>query len=1154
MTPYSESNEGGSGAGNNGADTTTASSASSVASSGTPSKPLSIPSPTHTLNGSSGGLNSSGSTPNPSTSPPLSDIDTHLSAYASDLPELVVAACWWADSLAKLNLHIPKDNIKRFRKELIVGLRERMRDHWYPDSPERGQGYRAVVCEETTDRLLLEAAKRSDIHGDFRSFFKQNTTMWIDPATQLLCLFSFTSPTPLIHSLSLYAHGLILTCSANINKTRMKKGSFKKISVALMVTVLLVVTYAESPPASVPVYPVLSPNYNSNTVGTFKWDGNSKITMTKPEYQPFKPIVLGTNTPMGGITANNPDLIKLFNGDMNLLAHFNCPSDPKSCVNFKFDPTIDSGMCILVGSVDGYDHVTINGTTTNGGPTSMKDWQLIQNGSFSTTLANATNIHISNSTNHLHLGCFEAPDENVNYQLWKPAENITSLDFCYKSNHPSSQYVFYSLVRCPPNGGYLTPTPISSSIGVSGYTFGDRNVDGLRSPGDPAIPNVIVRLTDIYGYGILYSNGALVGPTKTDANGYYSFDGVSSVGVNGRTVKATFTFPDGSTFTKQTTLQATPNASKVNKSGVSINLQLSATAPGVRPVTAADKLPASNYVLPDINAGIITADDGFIDGTIFTDFNNNGIMNTVISNFSAIDVGRPGVQVQLIDSTGTVVQNVTTDSTGYYKFPGLPYTSTYTVRPVLPPGAQLSKVPTITPPVGSISVTPPGPYTPVSHVHFGIITNPEYCQDDPWAVLVCFAKKEYDGVNAKDPVMISFPVKSRPHLYDPIQNNTVKHLANHGDIGAVYGLGIHRPTRAVYTAAFLKNYSGFGPGGTGAIYKTTTSGSAMFFDINARKGANYAGVNSHMVPMSTYDTATTDVGKVAYGDLDIVDDTIYTVVLATKELLTIPIADPDSYTLQSILNPCNTPDDWRPFGLGTKDGDIYIGGVCSQETSVNEGPLVGYILRNNAIFLTVPLDFPRGCKIFGITMCISGDYSKWTDIYYRVQPMISDITFDGDNAMVISIRDRGGDLDMEVGSYDMLRVCKGPSGIWAIENNGTCGGVTGAHPYKSGYFGRPDGPSGGEFYDDAFTFVPYAAGHDNVASTAAFIIPGTTTVVGSSLDVDNVGQGAVKIWSNRDGKMVLGLGVYLLDDAGEEDNFGKANGLGDIEPLCEQLV
>jgi len=141
------------------------------------------------LNSSSSGINTSNnavnnnSTPshNPSTSPPLSDIENYLNAYPTDFPELVVAACWWAESLSKMNQSIPKDNIKRFRKELITGLRDRVRGHWYPDYPERGQGYRALICEETTDRLLVDSAKKSDIAGDFRSFFKQNTTMWIDP-------------------------------------------------------------------------------------------------------------------------------------------------------------------------------------------------------------------------------------------------------------------------------------------------------------------------------------------------------------------------------------------------------------------------------------------------------------------------------------------------------------------------------------------------------------------------------------------------------------------------------------------------------------------------------------------------------------------------------------------------------------------------------------------------------------------------------------------------------------------------------------------------------------------------------------------------------------------------------------------------------------
>ncbi|KAN0041608.1 hypothetical protein ACTFIV_004152 [Dictyostelium citrinum] len=133
------------------------------------------------LNNSSSSSSSSSSPSPASISPPLSDIEQTLNAYPTDLPELVVAACWWAESLGKLNMNIPKENIKRFRKELIFALRDRIKGHWYPDYPERGQGYRAIICEETTDRLLMDAAKKSDIVGEFRQLVKQNTTMWIDP-------------------------------------------------------------------------------------------------------------------------------------------------------------------------------------------------------------------------------------------------------------------------------------------------------------------------------------------------------------------------------------------------------------------------------------------------------------------------------------------------------------------------------------------------------------------------------------------------------------------------------------------------------------------------------------------------------------------------------------------------------------------------------------------------------------------------------------------------------------------------------------------------------------------------------------------------------------------------------------------------------------
>eukprot|EP01133_Synstelium_polycarpum_P017201 gene17201-20500_t len=923
----------------------------------------------------------------------------------------------------------------------------------------------------------------------------------------------------------------------------------------LLISVLLVAVavIAESPPKSTPFYPVLAP-MRKDSIKTFPYDQYHEIHMDKPAWQKEWPSILNVNTPLGMEVSNNPDLAKIFGGThMSLLSHFNCPKMPPSCVTFKFDGLV-SDLCVFVGSVDAGDHVTLNGST-NGLPYPMNDWKLVSQGSFSATIPAAHDIKNTYTPNKINFGCPSEPtNENPNYQLWKPPGDVDSLTFCYQSFNFESTNVFYAFVKCG-NDPDPSISPIRDTIAIAGYAFKDQRGDGLRWPGiTPAIPGVEVSVSDALGNSLRYANGAVAKPVMTDANGYYVFDGFLK-GI----YKVTFKFPDGTIYSKQTTGQGVPNASKVNNKGVTNTLTVTATAPGSRLVLPSDNVPNSKFILPDINAGIAVPHDLYIDGVIFTDYNNNGIMDVIDDSLSAIDTPRPAISVQLIDSGGTVVKTLFTGPKGSFNFTGLTPGDRYTIRPILPPGTQMSKVPTTPIPEKAISVTPAGPYTPVAHVNFGIISNEKYCQTNPSAVLVCYVRRDSNGPNADESVIISFPLNSRPHLYDPIQGNIVNHLASHRQVGAVYGLGVHRMTGNIYTSAFMKYASGFGPAGTGAIYripKTTTGYGvpSLFFDINKKKGKDYAGVNPHSVPIGDADISTSTVGAISYGDLDIDGDMIYTIVLASKELLTISAKDSSQFTLRKIFNPCQIQADWRPFALGIKDHIVYIGGVCSQETSPNKTAIpVGYIIRDNSVLLKVPLDFPRACKHSGDGFCISGNYSKWSDVFYDNQPMISDITFDGDSAFVISIRDRGGDLDVDIGTYDMLRVCRGATAdSWVIEKKGVCGGVTGAHPKPSGYFGKPDGPDGGEFYDDSFFYMANGIGHDNVASTAAFILPGYPTIVGSSLDIDNVGQGAVKMWRNSNGTFARGFGVYLYDDIPTQ-SFGKANGLGDIEPICEML-
>eukprot|EP01112_Ceratiomyxa_fruticulosa_P018373 TRINITY_DN5860_c0_g1_i2.p2 TRINITY_DN5860_c0_g1~~TRINITY_DN5860_c0_g1_i2.p2 ORF type:complete len:149 (-),score=23.09 TRINITY_DN5860_c0_g1_i2:101-547(-) len=106
-------------------------------------------------------------------------LDSSLMNFSN---EIWTAACWWATAINKAAPSLSAVTINKFRDSLLTGLKTRIESHWYVENPIKGQGYRALVCAETTDALLLNAAEASGIGAsNFRKIFPSETVMWIDP-------------------------------------------------------------------------------------------------------------------------------------------------------------------------------------------------------------------------------------------------------------------------------------------------------------------------------------------------------------------------------------------------------------------------------------------------------------------------------------------------------------------------------------------------------------------------------------------------------------------------------------------------------------------------------------------------------------------------------------------------------------------------------------------------------------------------------------------------------------------------------------------------------------------------------------------------------------------------------------------------------------
>ncbi len=126
---------------------------------------------------------------------------------------------------------------------------------------------------------------------------------------------------------------------------------------------------------------------------------------------------------------------------------------------------------------------------------------------------------------------------------------------------------------------------VASPVSVGDYVWWDVNRDGLQSAGEPGIPNVTVTL--------LNAQGAAVGTTTTDANGYYGFGGLTP----GQGYTVVFTAPSGAQLTTR----------NVGTNGA---IDSDAAPDGkvtfVAPSAGADLTAPMSADLPSIDAGFVT--------------------------------------------------------------------------------------------------------------------------------------------------------------------------------------------------------------------------------------------------------------------------------------------------------------------------------------------------------------------------------------------------------------------------------------------------------------------------------------------------------------------------------------------------------------------
>lgn len=78
--------------------------------------------------------------------------------------------------------NVPADTIESFRVGLQNLLCSHYANHWFPEKPFKGSGYRCIRINHKMDPLIKKAAVDSGLNeSNFHTLFPSELTMWVDP-------------------------------------------------------------------------------------------------------------------------------------------------------------------------------------------------------------------------------------------------------------------------------------------------------------------------------------------------------------------------------------------------------------------------------------------------------------------------------------------------------------------------------------------------------------------------------------------------------------------------------------------------------------------------------------------------------------------------------------------------------------------------------------------------------------------------------------------------------------------------------------------------------------------------------------------------------------------------------------------------------------
>ncbi|PVE11575.1 collagen-binding protein [Streptomyces scopuliridis RB72] len=571
-----------------------------------------------------------------------------------------------------------------------------------------------------------------------------------------------------------------------------------------------------------------------------------------------------------------------------------------------------------------------------------------------------------------------------------------------------------------------------------------------------------------------------------------------------------------------------------------------------------------------------SASDGTLTIQVLRDFFGTGVIN------STMDVPQRGMKVDVADPAGHHVTGVT-DATG---------------KVIVPPSNELT---------GGryrVDVTVPAPYSdylraaPASTApnHFDSFTTFVDVSDgkDDSVITGVWDPADYtlpdsryfvpiqSGSGGTDTrALVAFGTDARGNC--PDQQACPEVLNTQDQVGTTFGLAYDKYRDQLFQSAFARRYTEYGPDGGDAIYTVPTDGGATKLFAKVPGATKTAHDTGNLIK----DAGFTDApGKESIGGLALSEDgsTLYAVNLLTRSLVSFDATKPTASAPKAtvpIPDPgCAAAGDWRPYSVATHNNTLYVGGVCSAETSRERADLKAVVATYDAgkftTVLSQPLTFERG-SVFTTNSGRdevnhwnpwNNDLADWdtftvSSAMINPQPALASMAFARDGSLILGFRDRfmdvvsWGGLDPRPGNDtpqngmsggDISMACAKPTGGYEWEGTGDCPDhatdptVDGVQPPGVvEYFPGDFFPNGGS--------ATQPGPHQESALGSVAYIPQQQWVV--STQMDPTGQVITNGTGYYDVATGLGPGNDPAANAYQfigpnQNGFGKAGGLGDI--------